>query len=92
MSQKVEKKLMVDSEVAAVCDVIVAVAQDIQAKADASKYISDVSSKLLPAIGDIANLAADLKANPDNRKYIAMALEAAADVFLFPPAAPVAHA
>lgn len=90
MGQKIEKKLLVDSEVAAVCDVIIALAVDIKGKAAMGQYLSDISGKLLPAIGDLANIGADLKANPDNRKYMAMALEAAADVFMFSaPAAPV---
>lgn len=83
MGQKIQKTLMVDSEVAAICDVITQIAVDVKAKATASQYLADISAKLLPAVGDLAALGADLKANPDNRKYIAMALEAAADAFLF---------
>lgn len=88
---KVQRSFMVDDEVAAVGDVLIAVAKDIKSSAAVGQYVGDVTSKLLPAMGDIANLPADMKSNPDNRAYLAAALEQAIDAFLFvPPVAPAA--
>jgi hypothetical protein len=89
---KVQKVFNVDDEVAAIADVLIAECKDIKAKAAVGQYMSDLS-KLLPFMAEIGNLGADLKNNPDNRAYLAIALEQAVEAFLMPaPAAPAAPA
>lgn len=85
---KVQVSLSVDSEVKAVGDSIEKLCNDIKAKKSVGEDVADLTSSLLPAIGDISKLPDDLKASADNRKYLAMALEGAVEVFLMPAAAP----
>lgn len=84
---KVQVVLNVDDEVKGIGQVLIDVAMDIKNKAALGQYIADLSKDLAPALGDIANLSADLKSNPDNRAFLGMALEQIADAFLFPQAA-----
>jgi len=79
---KVTKSFEVDSEVAAIGDALLALAKDIKAKASLAQDFADVSARLMPELSNIANIGADVKSNPDDRAFLAAALEQVVDAFL----------
>lgn len=82
MGTKIPVTIQVDSEVKAIGDTLIKLAQDIKAKATLAQDFGDLAANLAPALGDIGSLSADLKSNPDNRKYLAGALDSVVEVFL----------
>lgn len=74
MSTKIVVTLNVDAEVKGVADALIDIVKDIEAKAAIGQYFADLSKDLAPALADIGNLSADLKANEDNAAYLGGAL------------------
>jgi hypothetical protein len=72
---KIPVGLNVDSEVVAIMDAVKIAAIDLKEKAKVSQVGADVFAKLSPELINMANLPTDMKANADNRAYIAMAME-----------------
>lgn len=93
MGNKVTVTMQVDDEVKGAADALVGLCQDIKAKKSIAEDATDLFSKLAPILGTIAQLPEDMKANVDNRKYLAGALEQMVEVFVMPaPAVAVPQA
>lgn len=78
----IQKTLNVDDEVVGICDALVSVATDIKAKKAAGQVIGDAVGALTQGLTNLGNIAADVKAHPDNAKYIGVAFVAVAQAFL----------
>jgi hypothetical protein len=81
---KVPYTMQVDDEVLAIGKTLVGAAKDIQAKASVAQDFGDAVANLSGGLANLANLASDVKANPDNRAYLAAALEQTVDAFMNP--------
>jgi hypothetical protein len=79
---KIEKVFSVDDEIVAVVETLKSIAIDVKAKAPLNQVGVDAYLKLSPALATLANIASDVKANPDNRAFIAAGLEQLVEALL----------
>lgn len=76
--------LNVDQPVADLGQAMFSLISDVSNNASVFKYIEDVLEKISPMLWQVGTLSSDIKSNPDNRRYLAAAVEETCELFLLP--------